>query len=66
MMERIDDYLSMGVPAVWMIDRRRRSSSMIDASGSYLKVQELLVPGTAILLPVQTLFAQLNRLEGTV
>lgn len=65
MMERIDDYLAMGVPVVWMIDPRRRSASIVDGNGSYLRVQELVVPGTPILLPVQTLFAQLNRLEGT-
>ena len=65
MMERVDDYLAMGVPTVWMVDPRRRSASMIDGGGSYRKVQELVVPGTAILLHVSMLFAQLNRLEGT-
>ena len=64
MMERVDDYLSMGVPVVWMIDPRRRRASMIDGSGNYQNVQELVVLGTPILLKLETLFAQLNRLEG--
>ncbi len=63
MMERVDDYLHMGVPTVWMIDPRRRKASMIDAEGNSHNVQELLVPGTAIRLTLTELFAQLNRLE---
>lgn len=64
MMERVDDYLVMGVPTVWMIDPARRRASMIDGSGNYTNVGELVVPGTAIRLGLETLFAQLNRLEG--
>ena len=64
MMERVDDYLLMGVPTVWMVDPRRRKASVIDASGTLRGAEELSVPGTEIRLSLQTLFAQLNRLEG--
>lgn len=64
MMERVDDYLLMGVPTVWMIDPRRRRASMIEVSGNYANVEELTVPGTAIRLSLEALFAQLNRLES--
>ena len=47
-----------------MIDPRRRKATTIDVSGTYHDVQELVVPGTAILLGIETLFAQLNQLEG--
>lgn len=64
MLERVDDYFLMGVPTVWMVDPRRRKASILDASGTMRGVEELSVPGTEIRLGVETLFAQLNRLEG--
>ncbi len=65
MLERVDDYRLMGVATVWMIDPRRRSASVIDASGAMRRAQtELTVPETKIRLAMDVLFAQLNRLEG--
>ena len=63
LLERIEDYRTMGVPVTWMIDPRRRRASMVDGRGNILQVQEqLTVPGTAIQLTLNDLFAQLNRL----
>lgn len=65
MMERVEDYQLMGVKTVWMIDPRRRSASIVDASGTIRAANaELVVPDTMIRLSLANLFAQLNRLEG--
>lgn len=65
MLERVEDYRLMGVSTVWMIDPRRRTASIIDASGVIRRVEaELTVPETKIRLGIDDLFAQLNRLEG--
>lgn len=65
MYEKVDDYLRMGVAAVWIIDPRRRKTLCTDAKGTLAPVvAELLVEGTPIRLEVSELFKQLNRLEG--
>lgn len=64
MLERIEDDRTMGVAMVWLVDPRRRVASMVDAAGNINRVaEELSVPGTAIRLSLEELFAQLNRLE---
>lgn len=65
MMERVEDYRLMGVKTVWMIDPRRRSASIVDASGTIRAAgAELVVADTKIRLSLADLFAQLDQLEG--
>jgi Uma2 family endonuclease len=61
--EKIDDYLGMGVTAIWVINPRLRKAFVIDR-GAMLPVEELTVAGTAIRIPVHEVFADLDRLEG--
>ena len=63
--ERVEDYLAMGVPAVWVVDPRRRKSYMATLSGALEPAPEALtVPGTAIRIPVSEIYAELDDLEG--
>ena len=59
---KIDDYVGMGVAAIWIVDPRRRTMSTADAAG-ILKVDEFPIPGTAARLTRQELFAELDELE---
>jgi Uma2 family endonuclease len=60
--EKIDDYLSMGVTAIWVINPRLRKAFVIDR-GAMVPVEELTVAGTAIRIPVHEVFAELDKLE---
>ena len=63
--ERVEDYLAMGVPAVWVVDPRRRKAYMATASGALEPALEALtVPGSPIRLPVTEIVAELDDLEG--
>jgi len=61
--ERVEDYLSMGVPVVWIIDPRRRKAFLADFNGRR-SVSVLGVAGTLIQVPVQDIFAELDELES--
>lgn len=62
--ERVEDYLAMGVPAVWVIDPRRRRAYIATEIGSLMLVPDVLtVPSTAIAIPVREVFAELDELE---
>ena len=63
MHEKIEDYLSMGVAAVWIVDPRRRTAMLADAGGTR-STDVLEVPGTAICVTIREMFAELDRLEG--
>jgi Uma2 family endonuclease len=61
--EKIDDYLQMGVTAIWVINPRLRKAFMIDR-GAMLPVQVLTVAGTAIHIGIDEVFAELDELQG--
>ena len=65
MYEKVEDYLTMGVAGVWMIDPRRRKVWQTDGGGVLQpKGEELALPGTPIRLRAADLFRQLDKLEG--
>lgn len=64
MRERADDYLLMGVGAVWIIDPRRRRAYFSTSEGLTMPAGEVLVvEGTKIEVPVSAIFAELDDLE---
>jgi Uma2 family endonuclease len=63
--ERVEDYLSMGVPAVWVVDpRRRRAYEAVPSGALQPAPTELAVTGTEIRIPVPDIFAELDELEA--
>jgi Uma2 family endonuclease len=63
MQDKIDDYLAMGVAAIWVVNPRSRKAFVVDR-GALIPVSELTVAGTEISVSVDQVFAQLNELEG--
>jgi Uma2 family endonuclease len=63
MEEKIEDYLAMGVEAVWVVNPRRQTAFVVDR-GALLPVEELTVPGTEIRVAVADVFAELNALQA--
>jgi len=63
MHDKIDDYLAMGVTAIWIVNPRRRKAFVVDR-GALIPVDELTVPGTDIRVAVSEVFAELNALQG--
>jgi Uma2 family endonuclease len=62
--ERVEDYLAMGVQAVWVIDPGRRRAYTAIAIGSLqLAAEDLTLQNTAIRIPVADIFAELDDLE---
>ncbi len=62
--ERIDDYLGMGVRAVWVIDPWRKKAFQAAADGSLLVEPGMLrVQGSSIALPVAEVFEELGRIR---
>jgi Uma2 family endonuclease len=63
--ERVEDYLAMGVPAVWVVDPRRRRAYEAFPSGALQPAPtELTIPGTEIRVPIPDIFAELDELEA--
>ena len=60
MMEKVNDYLGMGIAKVWLIDPRRRKAYEVDVAG-YSPVEQLQVPETGIRLTVSEAFAELDE-----
>jgi Uma2 family endonuclease len=59
--ERIEDYLAMGVPAVWVIDPWRRKAFLALSDGILRPVHDTLtVPGTPIEASVASLFQEID------
>lgn len=64
MQERVDDYLRMGVKAVWVVDPKRRKAFHADAEGELTPAAEtLLLTGTPVEVKVSDLFAELDRYD---
>jgi Uma2 family endonuclease len=60
-LDRVDDYLHMGVPTVWILDPwKRRAHSVIGNGTLHLETEFLRVPNTEIIVPVAEVFAELN------
>lgn len=63
MQDKIDDYLQMGVEAIWVVDPARRKAFMLE-NGALTPAAELAVAGTPIRVAVQDVFVELHRLSG--
>jgi Uma2 family endonuclease len=63
LMEKIEDYQLMGVPAIWIVEPRKRTLAMADASGIH-QVEELTLQGTSVKLTAAEIFAELDQLEA--
>lgn len=64
MQDKIDDYIAMGVAGIWVVNPRSRKAFMVDR-GALIPVEELIVEGTEIRIPVREIFSQLRALEAT-
>jgi Uma2 family endonuclease len=63
MQERIDDYISMGVQNIWLIDPITRNAWVATADRSHNHVDsELTVPGTLIRISLAHIFTELDDL----
>ena len=63
--ERVEDYLAMGIPAVWVVDpRRRRAYATIPSGALEPAPTELAVSGTEIRVSVADIFAELDEVEA--
>ncbi len=63
--ERVEDYLAMGVPTVWVIDpHRRRAYTAIPSGVLQPTPNELTVPNTEIRIPVPDIFAELDEMQA--
>jgi Uma2 family endonuclease len=63
--ERVEDYLAMGVPAVWVVDpRRRRAYAALPSGALEPAPTELTIAGTEIRVPIPDIFAELDELEA--
>jgi Uma2 family endonuclease len=63
--ERVEDYLTMGVQAVWVVDPERRRAYEALADGALQPVPTTLtLAGTEILIPLADVFAELDELEA--
>ncbi len=61
-MERVEDYLALGVPAAWIVDPWRQRAYSVRPDGTLVPEHELLrVPNTPIQVPVPELFHELTR-----
>ena len=62
--ERLDDYASMGVQSMWVIDPWRQTAHAAKADAVLHEVKDrLTVEGTEIGISVEAIFAELDRLE---
>jgi hypothetical protein len=58
----IDDYVELGLGAIWIVDPRRRTMATAGATGIY-KVRQFRVPGTPLTIGAGELFAELDEPE---
>jgi Uma2 family endonuclease len=62
---RVEDYLGMGVPVVWIIDPTRRRTYTAVAFGSLQPAtEEFTLAGTEVRIPISDIFAELDEMEG--
>jgi Uma2 family endonuclease len=59
--EKLEDYLAMGVDALWIIDPRRRKAMLVDRDGQR-PVTELTLAGYEVRIPLADVFAELDEL----
>jgi Uma2 family endonuclease len=59
--DRVEDYLSFGVPNVWILDPAKRRA-YVCKQGSFIEPEGgiLVVPDSPIQIPLRDLFADLN------
>ncbi len=63
--ERVEDYLAMDVPTIWVVDPQRRRAYVAHSSGALEPVPtELTVANTGIRIPLADIFAELDELEA--
>jgi Uma2 family endonuclease len=63
--ERVEDYLVMGVQAVWVVDPQRRRAYETFANGALQPVPTTLtLAGTEINIPLADVFAELDEMEA--
>jgi Uma2 family endonuclease len=60
--EKIDDYLNMGVQAIWIINPRLRKTFQV-LSGGIMPLDTLTVPATPIFVTAAEIFAYLDRIQ---
>ena len=61
-LDRVEDYLTLGVQTVWIVDPGRQRAYSVAPTGALQPEPELLrVPNTPIQIPVPELFAELTR-----
>lgn len=60
--DRVEDYLAMGVRAVWVIDPRRRKAYMATDPGALLAAEVLTVPSTSISVRIADAFEELRQM----
>lgn len=62
-LERVEEYLQMGVPQVWIIDPRSREIWTVTGNGRPVVFQgiELTLPGTPVRVAVQEIFALIDE-----
>jgi Uma2 family endonuclease len=58
MQERIDDYLSFGVPNVWVLDPRTKRAYLYTPEGSREVKDALRTQNPEIVVPLEELFAE--------
>ena len=61
--QKIEDYTTMGVGTVWVVDPQRRRAFLLE-DGALLPVEALTIAGTPILAQAKDVFAELDRLEA--
>ena len=61
-MEKLDDYLRFGIEHIWIIDPEARVVHRYTGTGlEEVKGGELVVPGTAVRIKLDEMFAELDR-----
>ncbi len=63
--DKIDDYLTMGVGAIWVINPRLRKAFEVQ-NGGLMPVETLTVAGTPIQIAAAEVFAELDRLQARI
>lgn len=60
--DRVEDYLAMGVPAVWVIDPRRRKAYIATDPGALYAAEVLTVPSSPISVRIADAFDELKQM----
>ena len=62
--ERVEDYLAMGVPAVWIVDPARRRAYTATAIGFQQPIaEEFTLAETEVRIPIADIFAELDDMK---